>query len=351
LKNWPVTQWVVMAVVVSGVIGCGGVGPVAGRLLRRATVTPSPTATPTRTATETATGTPTATATATGTPTATPTRTPTPHPTATAVPLALSWFPTAVAQGNTLLLRVQVAPGAGLRGDFDGQPLRFVRSAGQSWALIGVPPWSAVGLRPLVVQARRAGGAWEEASAAVRVRRTKFVVQSITVPPGLASLLKPSVVQAEETHLRPVWRTVSGGPLWAGRFMLPADGLFTTPYGARRRYNGGPLDGYHGGVDIAVGAGTTVVAAADGVVVLAERLQVRGNTIILDHGAGVHTAYYHLSVLNVTVGQRVHRGQRIGLSGSTGLSTGAHLHWEVRVGEIFVNPLEWTQRTMGPAGG
>jgi murein DD-endopeptidase MepM/ murein hydrolase activator NlpD len=267
------------------------------------------------------------------------------------VPLTLSWFPTVVAQGNTLFLRVQVAPDAGLRGDFDGQPLRFVRSAGQTWALVGVPPWSAVGLRPLVVQAKRGRGTWEEASAAVRVVKTNFVVQSITVPASLASLLKPSVVQAEEAHLRPVWRTVSGEPLWAGRFMLPADGLFSTPYGARRRYNGGPLDGYHGGVDIAVGAGTPVVAAADGVVVLAERLQVRGNTVIIDHGAGVHSAYYHLSAISVAIGQRVHRGQQIGLSGSTGLSTGAHLHWEVRVGEIFVNPLVWTQRAMGPGEG
>jgi len=101
-------------------------------------------------------------------------------------------------------------------------------------------------------------------------------------------------------------------------------------------------------VDIAAGEGTPVIAAAAAVVALAEPLQVRGNAVILDHGAGVHSAYYHLSRIDVAVGEPVRQGQQIGLVGATGLSTGAHLHWEVRVGEIFVNPLEWTERAMGP---
>ena len=80
-------------------------------------------------------------------------------------------------------------------------------------------------------------------------------------------------------------------------------------------------------------------APADGKVVLAEPLQVRGQVVILDHGLGVMSGYWHLSQIDVTAGQFVEEGQVIGLVGNTGLSTGSHLHWEVRVGGVPVDPI------------
>jgi murein DD-endopeptidase MepM/ murein hydrolase activator NlpD len=85
----------------------------------------------------------------------------------------------------------------------------------------------------------------------------------------------------------------------------------------------------------------TVTAPADAIVALAEPLQVRGNAVILDHGRGVFTGYWHLSELRVTPGQRVAAGDLLGLVGNTGLSTGAHLHWELRIYGIAVDPMQF----------
>ena len=81
---------------------------------------------------------------------------------------------------------------------------------------------------------------------------------------------------------------------------------------------------------------------------LAEPLQVRGNAVIIDHGRGVFTGYWHLSEIYVTVGQQVVPGQMIGLVGTTGLSTGAHLHWEFRIYGIAVDPLQFLDEPLIP---
>src|SRR6185369_6256859 len=94
----------------------------------------------------------------------------------------------------------------------------------------------------------------------------------------------------------------------------------TSPFGTRRSYDGGPINSYHAGQDFGAPPGVTVTAPADGVVALAEPLQVRGNAVLIDHGHGVFTGYWHLSELRVTPGQRVAAGDLIGLVGNTGLS-------------------------------
>ena len=117
----------------------------------------------------------------------------------------------------------------------------------------------------------------------------------------------------------------------------------TAPFGIRRSYGGGPATSYHGGVDYSVPEGTPVYVPAPGMVVLAEPLQVRGNAVIVDHGRGVMSAYWHLSEIGVTARQLVHTGDLLGAVGTTGLSTGAHLHWEIRVMGVQVDPLQWVR--------
>jgi murein DD-endopeptidase MepM/ murein hydrolase activator NlpD len=90
--------------------------------------------------------------------------------------------------------------------------------------------------------------------------------------------------------------------------------------------------------------GTPIYAPAAGTVVMAERLQIRGKVVILDHGLGVYTGFWHLSEINVSVGQPVEKGEVVGLVGNSGLSSGPHLHWEMRVGGVPVDPLQWTRR-------
>jgi murein DD-endopeptidase MepM/ murein hydrolase activator NlpD len=120
---------------------------------------------------------------------------------------------------------------------------------------------------------------------------------------------------------------------------------FTSRYGTRRLYHGTGTDltiqGFHTGLDFAGGEGLQIFAPAAGKVVFAAPLTVRGNAVIIDHGLGVYSGFWHQSELLVNVGDIVAQGQVIGLVGGTGRVTGAHLHWEVWVNGIQVNPLDW----------
>ncbi|MGB9880022.1 MAG: M23 family metallopeptidase, partial [Anaerolineae bacterium] len=153
------------------------------------------------------------------------------------------------------------------------------------------------------------------------------------------------LLREEAQRLDQIFARITPQQFWQGVFIWPYVGRVTSPFGIRRTYNDGS-NGYHGGIDIAGDAGAPVVAANNGRVALAAPLQVHGNAVILDHGWGVYSAYYHLSEVLVQEGQQVKQGDIIGYLGNTGLSTGAHLHWEMRVGSVLVNPLEWTGRSI-----
>jgi murein DD-endopeptidase MepM/ murein hydrolase activator NlpD len=126
----------------------------------------------------------------------------------------------------------------------------------------------------------------------------------------------------------------TGGP---GTFSWPVTGTITSPFGWRSNPFGGAPE-FHQGLDIAAPTGTTVTAAAAGTVIMAQWYGGYGNYILIDHGGGYSTGYGHLSAIYVSVGQSVQRGQAIGAVGSTGQSTGPHLHFEVRIGGKPVDP-------------
>ena len=120
----------------------------------------------------------------------------------------------------------------------------------------------------------------------------------------------------------------------------------TSNFGTRRSYNGNLTTGFHGGTDFGGDVGTPIYAPAAGTVVLAERLTVRGNAVLIDHGLGLFSGYWHQSQLAVVAGQEVKPGDLIGFIGDTGLVTGPHLHWELRLNGIAVEPLQWVQQTI-----
>ncbi len=135
---------------------------------------------------------------------------------------------------------------------------------------------------------------------------------------------------------------------WDGAFARPAEGPVTSPFGKFRTYSTGQQR-HHLGVDISNATGTPVVAPAAGVVTLAEELHVYGNAVILSHGHGVSSSYNHLATIEVEVGQPVRRGQRLGTMGSTGQSTGPHLHWGMVAGGVAVDPEQFTREAFDPA--
>ncbi|HET9029828.1 MAG TPA: peptidoglycan DD-metalloendopeptidase family protein [Candidatus Aquilonibacter sp.] len=126
----------------------------------------------------------------------------------------------------------------------------------------------------------------------------------------------------------------SSGP---GSMSWPVSGTITSPFGWRSNPFGGAPD-FHPGLDIAAPMGTTVTAAASGTVILAQWYGGYGNFILIDNGGNISTGYGHLSAIYVSVGQKIQRGQAIGAVGSTGHSTGPHLHFEVRLNGKPVDP-------------
>ncbi|HEV3090219.1 MAG TPA: peptidoglycan DD-metalloendopeptidase family protein [Candidatus Cybelea sp.] len=123
----------------------------------------------------------------------------------------------------------------------------------------------------------------------------------------------------------------------SGMFSWPVTGTITSPFGWRSNPFGGAPE-FHQGLDIAAPSGTTVTAAAGGTIIMAQWYGGYGNYILIDHGGGYSTGYGHLSAIYVSVGQSVQRGQAIGAVGSTGQSTGPHLHFEVRIAGKPVDP-------------
>jgi len=171
------------------------------------------------------------------------------------------------------------------------------------------------------------------------VRKAAFQKITMTLPEGKV-ILSPGdmeIVKEENKRLKSLFLSVSDR-LWEGVFLIPVDNEISTFFGTKRIMNK-TWTSIHRGVDIKGLEGEEVRASNNGRVVLAQELFFGGNTIILDHGQGIHTVYMHLSQLHVDCGDSVSKGAVLGLLGSTGRSTGPHLHFGVKISNISVNPL------------
>lgn len=266
--------------------------------------------------------------------------------------------PPSPLQGRTLTVYLEASQPLTLTGSFNGQGLRWVAEKDgkgalrRYWALAGVHALAEPGTHPLMVKALEAGGREWILQIFVTVRAADFGTERIFLPSAASRLLAPPLVRRERERLASIWAESAARPLWRGRFLAPVRSFWpiTSHFGERRAYDGGPVSGFHTGVDYGAKEGALVLAPAAGRVVLAEPLTVRGNAVILDHGAGVHTGYWHLGQIFVEEGDEVAQGDPLGRVGNTGLSTGAHLHWELRVGGVAVDPLQWTRETLPPIG-
>ncbi len=254
---------------------------------------------------------------------------------------AVDLSPLPVPQGKTLLVTVRTAEPVSLTGTLFDRSFTFAEEDGAYYALVGVHAFTEPGLYELTLTAALADGRQVATSVGVVVEEGGYGYERIDVPAGRSSLLDPAVIAAERERLETVRNLFTPQRRWRGPFQPPVEAAISSYFGTRRSYNGGPYNSYHGGVDFDAGRGTPVRAPADGTVVLAEPLAIRGNAVVIDHGWGVLTGYWHLSSIEVTVGQEVRTGDIIGRVGNTGLSTGAHLHWEVWVGGISVDGLQW----------
>ena len=248
----------------------------------------------------------------------------------------------AAAQGGTIVVDLQTDRATEVEmARFDDRPVAFFGDRFARRALVGLSPSERVGMHSLSVTVREEDGTLKTLAREVFVRETPFPRQRIYLPPGLEDLLDPAVAEREQRIVAPLYEIVTPEQLWRGPFVMPAQGPITTEFGEARAYNDGPFASWHNGLDIGAPAGAPIVAPAPGRVVYAGRLDIRGNFVAIDHGQGVLTCYFHQSRLAVGVGQFVNTGEVIGYVGTTGLSTGPHLHWEVRIAGVPVSPWSW----------
>lgn len=251
--------------------------------------------------------------------------------------------PSPFGQGQTVSVYVENSLAGQPAGQFAGQTLHFTPYQSGYVALVGL----GAGLTPGRYALQLGGSGdqpWTPFEQPLEIRSGNFPTQTVYVADELIPLLAPEVRAEEDAFLATIYGQVSDQQLWEGLFQIPVSTtLVTADYGILRSYNGGPFDIFHTGIDLAGTNGTPIVAVANGVVVFSDFVQLRGNVVILDHGWGVMSGYYHLSRGLVSLGAVVPAGTVIGEGGSTGLSTGPHLHWDLRINNVPVDGRQWTQ--------
>lgn len=173
----------------------------------------------------------------------------------------------------------------------------------------------------------------------VLVGKARFATIQLTLPEEKVTLAPDDLTRAdeEEAMLKAIWLR-QGQRRWEGRFALPLRNEISTGFGVRRVINRKKVS-VHGGLDIRGREGEEVLAANKGDVVLTRELFFGGNTVVLDHGSGIYSVYMHLLRPLVREGEPVETGQVVGLVGSSGRSTGPHLHFGIKVLGVNVDPL------------
>ncbi|MEM7734512.1 MAG: peptidoglycan DD-metalloendopeptidase family protein [Deinococcota bacterium] len=214
--------------------------------------------------------------------------------------------------------------------------------------LVGASVLDDPSVYDLELRAELAGGNVVTTRYPIRVAAASYERESINLSPQTSRLLDPTLVANERARIASLCTYTQAEKLWDGTFSYPVvDPVRTSPFGTLRSFNGGPFRSFHGGLDLRANSAVAIYAPANGEVILAAPLSVRGNTVVLRHGLGVCSLYAHLSLFMVEEGAVIDKGTLIGYGGSTGLVTGAHLHWEIRVGNVLVDPAQWANQDLG----
>ncbi len=258
--------------------------------------------------------------------------------------VALTWEPRRPRQGSLFRLRVAGAtPGMRIAGKFAEQPLHFVSAAGNSSTLESFAAVPIDGDRSLgIVLHCSTEGREDSLIARLEAASANYPIDRLTVAPRFAtppdSATAERIRRESERALQVAANAHATPRLWTEAFVLPRQSRITSGFGHGREYNG-TLTSRHMGTDFAGESGAPVRAANRGVVRIVDAFYYGGNVVYLDHGAGLTSAYLHLSQQGVAEGDTVARGQVIGRVGASGRVTGPHLHLIVRYGNVTVDPM------------
>lgn len=259
--------------------------------------------------------------------------------------LAFTIEPLVLGAGRSGRIELLTKESVAITGHFLGRELQVIRrdEGKRHNILVGVPMFTKMSVYPLSLELWDDTNQSRSITANVQVIGGGYGRQSIKIADS--ELLSPAVEEEEFALLARLTSGFAPERRWTHSLSLPAAAPINAFFGTLRSYNGSPFDRYHGGVDFAGAPGTSILAAADGVVLMVDRLNIRGNTTLIDHGWGLFTLYAHQDETLVDLGAEVSTGQVIGTVGSTGRSTGPHLHWELWLNGVNVDPMQWVQET------
>jgi hypothetical protein len=252
----------------------------------------------------------------------------------------LTLQPTVARPGDPVLVTVRGLTQAPT-GTLGERPLRFYPTREGFQALTGLPVELTPGQVPVKVVAPVLGSAAPmEVTGTLDVveagwpSRTLKVANKFTVKKPVPEV--QARMEADRAAFAAAFAQSFVAPVFQENFTWPRQDSITAPYGDLRTYNG-KKQSQHYGTDIRGATGTPVYAANAGTVVMSRDAYASGNTVLVHHGAGLYTAYFHLSAMDVKDGERVERGQLLGKVGATGRVTGPHLHWGVKVDDMWVD--------------
>lgn len=256
---------------------------------------------------------------------------------------AVELTPGRVRPGDAFLVVVRGGGPAAPAGAVAGRNLAFFPGRGGQVAVAGLPVETPEGPLTVTVQAEVGEGEGQRAVpllATLQVEAAGFPQRALAVQRRYVEAPSPEVqrrIEDDRAAFARAFAQPEEPPLFHAAFAWPRRARVTAGYGEQRTLNG-VKPSQHYGLDLAGRVGAPVAAANDGRVVLVRDCWASGRTVILWHGGGLYTTYFHLSRAAVKEGQVLRRGQRLGQVGATGRVSGPHLHWGVRVGDLYVDP-------------
>ena len=257
-------------------------------------------------------------------------------------PLQVSHRARALAPGEAVLVEVRSRDVIDdVSAEWLGQRVVFSPAGENAWqGVAAIDLATTPGPKAMTIRARTPTGALVTRSYPLGVASRTFPVRTLTVDAKYAAPAADALarIQRELRAVEGIFARPPTARTWTAPFVAPVPGVPTSSFGRRSVVNGEPRSP-HSGMDFQAANGTAVEAPNRGTVALAADHYFAGRIVIIDHGASVYSYLAHLSQIDVTEGDQVERGQRIGRSGSTGRVTGPHLHWTLRVGKARVDPL------------
>jgi len=257
--------------------------------------------------------------------------------------LRIESLPGVVKQGEVCLIKVSGPDSLkAIDGEFRGErfPLALGEQNGIYEGLIGIDMSTPPATYEVKVTARDGDGQVYSGHLSLKVEKVDFGTEELSLPSHLVDLDEKTLerVRKEAKQLQTLFQGFREERLWRGAFIRPVEGELSDTFGLSRIING-KQSSPHTGVDLKGEEGTPVLASNSGMVVLVDELFFTGKSVILDHGWGLYSMYFHLSEALVKKGERVDTGTTLGRVGSTGRSTGPHLHWGVKLNGARVDPL------------